>query len=122
MLVFFALHKCFIVLQHHKHLSLFDVGNLSMRVTEGTGTEASGGTISRFALNPGHPHSSASKLPVKTRTQLKSLSVSSGHTKPGETLDACPEAVHNALNSQPVVFTIFSILLDQCDLFCDLIY
>lgn len=80
-----------------------------MRVTEGIGTEASGGTVSRFTLNAGHPHSSASKLPVKTRTQLKSLSVSSGHTKPGETLDACPKAVYNALNSQPVVFSQSSI-------------
>lgn len=57
-------------------------GNPSMRVTEGTGPEGSGGKVSRFSLIAGNAHSSASKLPVKTRTQLKSLSTSSGHTKP----------------------------------------
>ncbi|XP_053361317.1 microtubule-associated tumor suppressor 1 homolog A isoform X2 [Clarias gariepinus] len=53
-------------------------GNPSMRVTEGTGTDGGVGTISKFSLPTGHQHSSASKLPVKTRTQLKS---SGGHTK-----------------------------------------
>ncbi|KAK3535916.1 hypothetical protein QTP70_021214 [Hemibagrus guttatus] len=61
-------------------------GNPTMRVTEGTGAEGSGGTVSRFSLTAGHPHSSASKLPMKTRTQVKSLSSFSGLTKPGETL------------------------------------
>lgn len=70
-----------------------------MRVTEGTGPEGSGGKVSRFSLIAGNAHSSASKLPVKTRTQLKSLSTSSGHTKPGETLDACSKSAYNALNS-----------------------
>ncbi|MCJ8734125.1 hypothetical protein PDJAM_G00231680 [Pangasius djambal] len=59
-------------------------GNPSMRVTEATGTEGPGGTVSRFSLTAGihHQHSSASKLPMKTRTQIKSLSASSGHTQP----------------------------------------
>ncbi|XP_026773508.3 microtubule-associated tumor suppressor 1 homolog A isoform X1 [Pangasianodon hypophthalmus] len=57
-------------------------GNPSMRVNEGAGTEGPGGTVSRFSLPAGHQHSSASKLPMKTRTQIKSLSASSGHTKP----------------------------------------
>ncbi|KAK3564546.1 hypothetical protein QTP86_022787 [Hemibagrus guttatus] len=59
-------------------------GNPTMRVTEGTGAEGSGGTVSRFSLTAGHPHSSASKLPMKTRTQVKSLSSFSGLTKPGD--------------------------------------
>ncbi|KAG7329238.1 hypothetical protein KOW79_007412 [Hemibagrus wyckioides] len=59
-------------------------GNPTKRVTEGSGAEGSGGTVSRFSLTAGHPHSSASKLPMKTRTQVKSLSTISGLTKPGD--------------------------------------
>lgn len=73
--------------------------NPNMRVTEGIGTEGSGGTISRFSLAAGHPQPSGSKLPVKTRAQFKSLSASSGHTKPGETLDAYYKAADCALSS-----------------------
>ncbi|KAF5896461.1 microtubule-associated tumor suppressor 1 isoform X1, partial [Clarias magur] len=54
-------------------------GNPNMRVTEGTGTDGAVATISKFSFSTGPQYSSASKLPVKTRTQLKSLS---GNTKP----------------------------------------
>ncbi|KAI5630117.1 microtubule-associated tumor suppressor 1-like A isoform X2, partial [Silurus asotus] len=56
-------------------------GNPGMRVAVSAGTKGSGGTDSRFSVSAGHPHSSTSKLPIKTRTQLKSWSASSGHTK-----------------------------------------
>ncbi|XP_060741694.1 microtubule-associated tumor suppressor 1 homolog A isoform X2 [Tachysurus vachellii] len=59
-------------------------GNPTMRVTSGTGAEGSRGTVSRFSLTTGQPHLSTSKLPLKTRTQVKSLSAFSGHTKPGD--------------------------------------
>ncbi|KAI5105198.1 microtubule-associated tumor suppressor 1-like A isoform X2, partial [Silurus meridionalis] len=52
-----------------------------MRVAVSPGTKGSGGTDSRFSVSAGHPHPSTSKLPIKTRTQLKSWSASSGHTK-----------------------------------------
>lgn len=79
-----------------------------MRVTESTGTEGSGGIISRSSFTSGHPHSSASKLPVKARAQFKSLSVSSGHAKPGETLDACSKVAYNGFNSANYLLFVFT--------------
>lgn len=67
-----------------------------MRVTNGTGAEGLRGTVSRFSLTTGQPHLSTSKLPLKTRTQVKSLSAFSGHTKPGETFCACSKAAYDA--------------------------
>ncbi|KAI4897256.1 hypothetical protein NFI96_024626 [Prochilodus magdalenae] len=57
-------------------------GNPKMRLSEGTGAEVSGGAHSRHTLTAAPPHNSASKLPVKSRGQLKSTSASSGHAKP----------------------------------------
>ncbi|XP_047658334.1 microtubule-associated tumor suppressor 1 homolog A isoform X2 [Tachysurus fulvidraco] len=59
-------------------------GNPTTRVTNGTGAEGSRGTVSRFSLMTCQPLLSTSKLPLKTRTQVKSLSAFSGHTKPGD--------------------------------------